>query len=327
MVDTEQRGTLTISIDVELAWGFCDAIIPASIRDALQRERVIIQGLLALFTRYDIRATWAVVGHLLADQCDWKDGQVHPEIDRPITGEGERDWFFQHPRNPHDPWWYGRDIVEWIAAASPVQEIGSHSFCHLPYCEKKTPRAAIQADIRTAKTLHQSHGFPFEAFIFPRNVIGYRDVVAEAGIRVYRGHSPRWYDDIPFRSVRRLLNLLSFLVALPPRTVTPTIDDVGLVNVPESMLLSGRSGLRQFIPAQRLVAMGKAGLHRAVERGEIFHLWFHPSNFAHKMGAQFQVLEEILRYAQALRIKDHLTIMTMGEIQKNINTYMAEERA
>jgi hypothetical protein len=315
----EQSGTLIVSIDMELAWGICDKVLESDARAALQRERTIIQRLLALFADYEVRASWAIVGHLLADQCEWKNGQVHPEIDRPIAQQADRDWFFQHPRTPDDPLWYGRDIVDWITAASPTQEIGSHSFCHLPYSETHTRRAAVKADISTAKALHARRGLPFEVFIFPRNVIGYRDLLAQAGVRVYRGNTPRWYDAIPFRPLRRLLNLSAFVLAAPPPTVRPSVDEVGMVNVPDSMLLLGRNGLRSLIPSQRLVSMGRAGVDRAVERREIFHLWFHPSNFAHKMDEQFQVLEEILRYAHELRKKNQLKNLTLGDVLKTVS--------
>ena len=314
----KRSGTFTISIDMELAWGICDKVLDADTRTALQRERTIIRRLLALFTDYEVRASWAVVGHLLAEQCEWKNGQVHPEIDRPVSQQAGRDWFFQHPQTPDDPLWYGRDIVDWIAAASPAQEIGSHSFCHLPYSETHTRQAAVKADISTAKAAHMRHDLPFEVFIFPRNVVGYRELLAQAGVRVYRGNTPHWYDAIPFRPLRRFLNLSAFLLAAPPPTVKPRVDELGMLNVPDSMLLLGRNGLRRLIPAQRLISMGRAGIDRAVERGEIFHLWFHPSNFAYKMDEQFRVLEEILRYAHELRKKQQLKNFTLGEILKTM---------
>jgi hypothetical protein len=65
--------------------------------------------------------------------------------------------------------------------------------------------------------------------------------------------------------------------------------------------------------------MGRAGVDRAVERREIFHLWFHPSNFVHKMDEQFQVLEEILRYAHELRKKNQLKNLTLGDVLKTVS--------
>jgi len=207
-------------------------------------------------------------------------------------------------------------MVELIRKASPKQEIGSHSFCHIPYHEGSTNCNAVRADIKIAKKLHEAFNLPFEIFVFPRNIVGYRNLLAKAGIRVYRGNSPRWYNSIPSFSFRRLMDFIYFLFRVPPPTVKATVDETGMVNIPECMLLFGRNGGRSLVSSRDLIRMGLAGLNRAVKRGEIFHLWFHPSNFAYKIDKQFYSLEAILRYAQRLRENGQLEILTMRHIQR-----------
>jgi hypothetical protein len=41
--------------------------------------------------------------------------------------------------------------------------------------------------------------------------------------------------------------------------------------------------------------------------GNIFHLWFHPSNFATKTEVQLDVLDKILKYGDRLRQQGKLT--------------------
>ena len=98
-----------------------------------------------------------------------------------------------------------------------------------------------------------------------------------------------------------MLNLAEFLLSVTPRTSRAGLDESGLVNVPASMLFVSRRGIRRLISPKSLIKMAKAGLNRAVSRAEIFHLWFHPSNFAYRTEDQFQALEAILRYASELR--------------------------
>ena len=61
------RGRLVVSIDLELAWGTCDRPLASAQRRALVRERAIVPRLLRSFAEFDVRATWAVVGHLLLE--------------------------------------------------------------------------------------------------------------------------------------------------------------------------------------------------------------------------------------------------------------------
>ncbi len=310
------NGIFVVSIDLELAWGICDRPLRPALRSALALEREVIRSILAIFSAYEVRATWAVVGHLLTTECGRDGATVHPEIPRPITRNGHRDWFFQHPADPEDPLWSGPEIVDWIRQTSPAQEIGSHSFAHLIYHPATTHREAVRADLVIARRLHDAHELPFVSFVFPRNVVGYRDLLAAAGIRVYRGVIPAWYGAAPLPVLRRLGHLLDFLLAVPPPTVRPAVDELGLVNVPDSMLLLGRNGPRRLVSPARLVRKAVSGLERAAERREVFHLRFHPSNFAYRTDEQLEVLEAIARHAQRLVRAGRLMNLTMGDFAR-----------
>ncbi|MBF0124286.1 MAG: hypothetical protein HQL60_02980 [Magnetococcales bacterium] len=308
-------GYFTLSIDVELAWGRCDYPLQPHEHAALAQERQIVARLTQLLAQYQIRATWAIVGHLLLPQPAPRraDGLAHPDIPRPMLHGEFRDWLSHLPPEYH-PFWYGRDIVAMIRQVSPAQEIGSHSFFHLPYHEQHTSPAAIAADLEQVRLWHQREGLPCTSFIFPRNVVGFKTQIYQSGIRVYRGHSRRWSDRLPLRSMRRLANWLTFLLAWPPPLVEAHHEpETGLINVPDSLLLFGRQGIRRLIPPNNLWRMARSGLDGAARSGRIFHLWFHPSNFAAESDQQFALLERILSHACALRQQGQLQIMPMAD--------------
>jgi hypothetical protein len=277
------RGAFVVSIDLELAWGTSDRPLDARRRARLGRERTIVERLLAAFARHDVRATWAVVGRLLRDGCG------------------------------DDPLWHGADLVERITAARPAHELASHSFCHLPYDEARTSRAAVAVDLALARGAHAAARLPFASFVFPRNVVGFRDLLAAAGVRVYRGRSRAWYDGLPPVRLRRALDLLDFVVVPWARTVRPVVDDTGLVDVPDSLLLYDRRGLCRLRPARAVVAKSRRALDAAARRGEVFHLWFHPANFVDRTGEQLAVLDAVLAHAGRLRAAGRLENRTLGE--------------
>ena len=59
-------GTLSISLDFELFWGMLDVCPLEKYQDHVLGGRKEIPGLLALFQKYGIHATWATVGYLFA---------------------------------------------------------------------------------------------------------------------------------------------------------------------------------------------------------------------------------------------------------------------
>ena len=97
IMTTTEKGLFLLSIDTELAWG---GVHNGAFRKRLghyQRTREAIRQLVALLERYEIRATWAVTGHLFLDQCRTEGGVKHPEITRPSYQWFAGDWFDVDP--------------------------------------------------------------------------------------------------------------------------------------------------------------------------------------------------------------------------------------
>ncbi|HWL66168.1 MAG TPA: polysaccharide deacetylase [Actinomycetota bacterium] len=303
-------GTFTISIDTELAWGYCDRLITPADRREIELERDVIARLLELFERYRISATWAVVGHLLLEGCERDGEHWHPEIPRPVDSSG-RDWFWQHPEERDDRLWYARDVARKIGEADPPQEIASHSFAHVLFDESDTRAEAVAADLREARKVHEANEIEFKSFVFPRNVVGFRRLLAESGVRVYRGSDGHAPSPVAIARARRLA---AFLLPTSARLVRPRIDELGLVDVPGSMLLIGRNGLRNIVPPSFVKRKAIKALDASAAADEVFHLWFHPSNLVHGSQTQFEILDAILRHADGLRSGGTLQILTMGQV-------------
>jgi len=291
------RGVFTVSIDLELAWGIWDHLRPGDCA-AIRRERVVVERLVSLFELYELSATWAVVGSLLEQE---------PLLPDNANAIGASDLEL----------WSGIDIVQRIKSASPMQEIGSHSYGHRVFDEKVLRTSAALQDIENARRLHENHEMPFRSFVFPRNVVGFRRVLSDAGITTYRGVTNHWYLRAPWR-FWKVTMLLNYLLGCGPPTVVPSLDEYGMVNLPDSMLLLGRDGVRSIVPARNVQTMAMAGLDRAAATKEVFHLWFHPSNLTYDMERQLSVLEHILAHAARLRRAGLLSTRSMGQVQEDV---------
>lgn len=312
------KGVFVISVDVEFAWGLVDVAISTGDYQRILAEREAIRRVLELFERYEIRGTWALVGHLCRERVEVSDGRAVPEIPRPVMRGETRDWLWQVGFGSAEVW-CAPDVIEMIREARPVQEIGSHSFGHIRYCEEEANPAAIAADIRLAKEAHCKANLEFVSFVFPYNCVGFRKELREAGIRVYRGHTRRWYDGIRPIAAWRFMNLLTQAVGITPPLVRAERDEFGLVNIPDSMLLYHRQGLRRLIRSGTQVRMAQRAMAAAAREGKIFHLWFHPSNIAHQIEEQCATLERILRHACELMRQGRLENLTMKEIAQVCN--------
>lgn len=279
------RGAFTISIDYEYAWGYVDTQLSAVALDRVRKETEITKRLLALFEKYRIPATWAIVGGLLEE------------------GQYGRD----------TAWYDAEGLVRAIAASSLGHEIASHSFGHILFDAVSEDEAL--ADLQEAQRIHFEKGLPFKTFVFPRNQEGNFGALKKTGIETFRGMSSTWYDFLP----RRLWTLGRGIDYWLPtaRTVVPQQHVSGLTEIPDSMLFISRKGIQKMLPPGQLVRKIQRGIRKASERGEIFHLWFHPSNFSHDTETQFASFEKILAYAEAARNAGHLRILPMGACKEH----------
>lgn len=282
-------GCLCISIDLELAWGIWDKPSAAYHERCARHESHIVETLLATFDRYDVAATWAIVGRLLDLDRDASSSTLH----------GERIW-------------YAPDLIERISRARSAQEIGSHSHAHLYF--GSTDRERLRADLAAARAVHEQHGLAFDSFVFPRNQVAHLDLLEEAGVRVYRSVDEGWFIDVRDRlgtTAGRVANLADKMLPIPPRAVKP-IRRGKLVELPSSMLLLGRNGVRRLVRPESMVLKARLGLERARRTGDMFHLWFHPSNFYYDTASQLAALASIVRRAASLRDRGEIEIRTMG---------------
>lgn len=284
-----RQGAFTISIDVEILWGVWDRPATRVEGRCAELERTITGRLLRLFGAYDIRATWAIVGRLLDEQRGF-DG---------LRGTREC--------------WYAPDIVEAIRADSTGHEIGSHSYGHIYF--DTVPRGDALSDLQRAAAIHRAHGLAFDSFVFPRNGVAHVDALREVGLKVYRSTDEgilRWTSARAAR-LRPIVNLADKALALPSPLVHPIVHEGGLVELPSSMLLMARNGLRRLVHPHALARKLRDGVRRAARDGGVFHLWFHPSNFYEEMDAQLDVLEQGLAEAASLRDDGRLDVLTMGD--------------
>jgi peptidoglycan/xylan/chitin deacetylase (PgdA/CDA1 family) len=280
------RGKLTISIDLELAWGVWDQLTPEALGMSETAERPICAALIELFDRHEVPATWAVVAALL-------------DKDSAKSRPGSK------------ACWYAPDIIDRLVRAKVAHEIGSHGGKHVYF--RDIPAVEAQADLDYMRAVHRANALPYKSFVFPRNAIGHLDLVAQAGVQTFRGPDIGW-----FRTARRAgpmaeraANLADKMLPIAPAAAAAEKRGA-LVDIPGSMLLLGRNGARRFILPAVSRAKMRMGLDRAMRTGGIFHLWFHPSNFYYRRDEQLATLAWFLEHAANEAGHDRIEIRTMS---------------
>ena len=279
-------GKVTLSIDLELAWGVWDTITADELRLAETAERPICAALIDLLDRYEVPASWAMVAALLDEES-------------------------ARSRPGSKPCWYAPDVIERIVTAKVRHEVGSHGGRHIYF--DQISAAEAHDDLAFAKSVHRAHGLEFESFVFPRGAVGHLDILARSGLRVVRSHDVGMLRTAypGGRLAARAANFIDQLLPVPPRPSRP--QPLGqLIDIPGCMQVLGRNGLRRFVLPQSTRAKLMTGLQRAMRAGGTFHLWFHPSNFYYRRDEQLATLAWFLQRAADEAGRGRIEFRTMG---------------
>ena len=266
-------------------WGTWDRVKDDDLSACAEREKPTVVRLVTMLERYNVEATWAVVGRL---------------FDSPDPGMpgAERCWY--------DP-----GLLDAVRGSSVPHEIGSHSYTHV-YFDRIAPEGARE-ELGLAADAHRRAGLPFTSFVFPRNRVAHLRELDRAGLSVFRSTDGGLLGAVGKTAprLRPLANLAEKATGWPPPLVAPLAGRSGLVELPSSTLLLGRGGARRVIHPAVTRARLLGALRRAT-RGRVFHLWFHPSNFYVDAEVQFGVLDAVLAEASELRARGLLDVRTMG---------------
>ncbi len=309
-------GTFMVSLDFELFWGMLDVCPLEDYQENVLGGKKAIPQLLQLFEKYGIHATWATVGFLFADNYEelahflpkLHPGYANPELDGYA-------WFDKIGKDEKSaPCFYAPGLLQKIAE-TPGQEIGSHSFCHY-YCrEAGQTLQEFEADMRSARAIAESKGYPVTSVILPRNQCEpeYTEVLRSCGFTAYRDEENDWiHEKIKFRPLLRALRLLDVYLPLTGQGgYTPKYEN-GIWNLVGSRMYKPIFQRLEFLEGLKLRRIKKQMLH-AAKNNLTFHLWWHPHNIGIRTEEHLQQLEEIFRYYQQLRETYGMQSLNMGE--------------
>ena len=315
------KPTLIVSLDFELFWGMQDGWELSGYEDHVLGGRKAIPRMLELFQKHGIHATWATVGFQFAES----EAEIRkyfpdqkPTYDNPALSSYR--CFGHIGQNETDaPCFYAPSLIEQIAA-TPGQEIGSHTFSHY-YCREAGQTVEqFRADILAAKAVAADKGYDLKSVVLPRNQCEpeYTQVLNELGFTAYRDEENDWiHEKIKFRPLMRLLRLADVYLPLTGQGgYVPEIEN-GIVNLVGSRMYKPYFKPLAFLEGLKVHRIKKQMLH-AAKNGLTFHLWWHPHNVGVHTDFHMNQLEAIFSYYDELKEKYGMRSLNMGEAAQEV---------
>jgi hypothetical protein len=283
-----KKGSFIISIDLELAWGVWDKLNSQSIQKIIEYERKICSNLIKIFDENEIPVTWAVVAALLDSK------------NKMITDQNQKAW-------------YAPDILEKILNSKMKHLIASHSYNHKEFdkCSKEQIDQDFEKSIHFFKLININP----DVFVFPRNQVFHLDILKKYKFKTYRSVDKSWYKKVYMfnKQLGKISNLIDKIIPIKTNSVKPSVDKFGLTEMPTSILLLSKNGVRSLATNYSMFKKIKDGIDLAINRNECFHVWFHPSNFYFKTEKQFDLLKKTIEYVNFKRQQGLIDIKLLNE--------------
>jgi peptidoglycan/xylan/chitin deacetylase (PgdA/CDA1 family) len=315
------QGALVVSLDFELHWGVRDhRRLDAAERRRLLAARAVVPAILSVFREHAVRATWATVGLLFArsrEEAQECRPQRMPKYERPeldpyceSLGRDETD----------DPFHFASSLIRLIAQ-EPGQEVGSHSYSHYYSLEAGQSGEEFEADLASAQRIAGNSGYRLRSYVFPRNQVrgGYLPILSRAGFYTYRGTEPvASKAPVTFgkqrRPLVRALRLMDAYWNLNGPQILQWPQGGDPVQVAASRYLRPFAPSRRALEGARLQRIADA-MKQAAREKRIFHLWWHPEDFAAHPERNLEFLHRVLNSFDGCRREFGMLSLCMGEVK------------
>jgi len=312
-----------ISLDFELMWGVRDKRSVFSYGEHIKGVHVVLPSLLESFKAYGIKATFATVGFLFAEDKEelmailpkLKPGYTNNNLS-PYNGylneigQNEKD----------DPFHFAFSLLKLIQQY-PEHEISTHTFSHYYCLENGQNTEEFEADLEAAYLAAQKIGVNFKSIVFPRNQYNFKylKVCEKFGILAFRGNEEfavfdhkSVHDD---KLTNRLFRLLDAYINVYGHHIYSDeyIKKFQPYNIPSSRLLRYFHPKLAFLDALKLKRI-KDSMTVAAKTGKTYHLWWHPHNFGIHQDQHMAYLNDILNHFQKLKREYGFQSMTMADL-------------
>ncbi len=320
------NSAVIISLDVELYWGMLDKVDIENARDHLLGVREAVPSILSLFEKYDIHATWAIVGFVFFDTRDELIAGLpdkRPEyINAGLSPYNHIDEIGADEKA--DPFHFGPSLIK-VISSSPNQEIATHTFSHYYCLEEGQNIDTFESDLEAAIRAAGKYNLILESLIFPRNQFNpdYMGKCREKGIKAFRGNEKSWMyrakSDQEESLTRRALRLMDAYMNISGHNAY-SMDEIASAfpfNIPSSRFLRPYLKPIRALEPMRLRRI-LSDLNYCAERGLVYHLWWHPHNFGKDLYENTAFLERILDHYAKLREKYKMESLNMRELSNRL---------
>lgn len=305
--------TVTLSMEVELAWGFHDILdsFPHFSSDREEETKKLSQ-VLNVCDKHSIPFSFDIVGYLL-------NREYRPIEDSPH----DQDWLPVSPGSDVDakPLFYAPDLAERIREASTNHEICSHTYTHTILGEASDD--VVEWELQATKEAHERFGLePPTSLVPPRHSEPATSLLLDAGFSVMRSAvTPRMSNN-----VKQFLHLLTRSAPVEPPKMCDGVLSTYCTRNPSLTAPFVQNGQDSAHPTFRVIPKRArkrihrrflmSSLEKAIKNDSHVHYWTHLFNLSNDV--QWLLIRDFLEEIHRRQEQGEIEVVTMKELAERV---------
>lgn len=298
-------GQATISVEIELGWGFHDKTEPKEVLELSEngrKEREALRWFLDLCDETGTSVSFDIVGHLLLDSCNGSHSGPHPN-----------GWFARDPGTDaeSDPLFYAPEVEELIKSSRVDHEVCTHTFSHVLFDE--VPNPVLDWELNRVNEIHSEC---VTSLVPPRHRKPSYQALKDHGIDIVRR-------SIEERPPHNLFHRFYWTLTREHKLDDPqVVDGITETRVPSLMTLTAtylsRGVTSPHIAYQTIPLRFRQGLQerfllsaldKAIYQNQGVHYWTHLYNMSHP--AQRPPIRTLL---EEMNENDRVKVLRMSDL-------------
>jgi len=308
------KAIFILSFDCEGKWGMAD-IIDNNIDSSITNQNLTMayRSILALLDKHKIKGTFAFVAALIMSVLEFKEREDWFDKSNVTIYKNKR-WlesFFKSTKGKNFDGWFHPTLLDFVINSGMHHEIATHGFTHLPLSEYIIDKITFKHEMARVKDVMTMKGVEIKTIVYPRNLIGYTDLLKEYRIIGYRD---RLFssNSIYFEKVKNIFHELNVLEKSQLFAVNTNRSSIESIKIPSGYFLNYQENLRKYIPSYLTKKRWRNLIQDAIDNEGVVHLWTHPHNFI-KGESQYKLFDDILTMVKEAVDCDKMRIMTQQE--------------
>lgn len=312
-------GRFIISLDFELFWGVSDSKKISDYDQNLLNSNMVVENLLKLFEKFNIEATWAIVGFLyFRSLSNLKDFLSKNFVKIPLYENQKLNNYLLIEKfvdsKIDSSLLFSNKILKKIISTKG-QELASHTFSHMYTLENGINDLDFEQEMILMKKIFKKLDVELKSIVFPRNQYNTSciNICEKHELLAFRGNQENYiYKPSTNQSnIKRLIRLIDSYINISGFNSFTVDKQKTIKDIKASRFLRPYNSKFRYFEKLRLKRIKDEMLFSAVNKKN-YHLWWHPHNFGANTSINFDFLIQIIEYYKELEKKYSFESVNMG---------------